>query len=345
MPSKKAKKEEATATTGVQDDLRVGSTGALRPVPQENVFNKLKLHPKFLLAIAAVVVLAIFLFKGQNTQSSQLSITAQQNKFKIDFTIRQYDETNISKFLEKLQISKELLGGVQFELDSTSSAKLAFAAPVVINTKAEADRLTFSGSTEIPILNSSFSSPSGFKLPSTTSVALYSKDLKPRLLKNANIPKEVTTWIAQNLKSESGQYLVIFNKNNDFYLSTKPQNAVNFSNLQKLSPYKQEVENNINIHLSNLAFFQIGEWVYATNSLQNAKDIIAIQNGQAPHVNFPKTEKEVSLAIFLRGNGEVEPGTLSMLVENGQSLEKYLKNTKEALFVLSDKKISGYIDF
>lgn len=297
------------------------------------------------MAIATVVVLSFFLFRGQNTQSSQLTLTAQQNKFKIDFKVLKKDDANISKFLQKLQISKELLGGAQFELDSTSSAKLAFAAPVVINTKAEEDRLTLKGTTETPLLNSSLSSPSGTKLPPTTSVALYSKDLNPRILKNANIPKEVIDWMQQNFKSEPGQYLVIFNKNNDFYISTKPQNTVNFANLQKLSPYKQEVENSINIHLSNLAFFQIGEWVYTTNSLQNAKEIIAIQNGQAPHVNFPKTDNEVSLAIFLRGNTEVEPGTLSMLVENGQSLEKYLKNIKEALFVVSGKNISGYIDF
>ena len=332
----------------------VGETEDLRPVPAQNVFKKLKtpqfLWPALIIAIVGLVILVL-----ATRPQSQLQIKAHEDKFKVDFFLKGKDRAKAEEFLEKLLLPQSVLEGQEFELDSTSSAKLAFASPVVLNLKFKTDSISFSGTSHIPLYDANLPTPTGSKIPTTASIILYGQDFKPIITKEAH-QTEFGAWLEDNLSSQNGQYLMLFDEG--FALKFKPQKPLDLVKLQEIkSPseplYKQETVTDTIVHLVKIsseeqetwAIYQIGDWVLLASSFDIAKNVLALELGEAPYINFPKTDQNVSLVIYFRDQEVANPNSLSLITTNSQKLTKYLDNIKEALIVLDGEKISGSIDF
>lgn len=347
----------------------VDSTEDLRAVPQGSAFKKFKFNPKVILALVVILIMAIILVKNQNKSPSQIKILAQKDKFKIDFLLLGKDQGNMRTIVEKLELPQSLLKGTEFTLDSTSSAKLAFASPINLDVQSSGDGLSFSGNSQIPLVDANLIPTSGFKIPANTNLAIYGKDFKYLLKKNFTLPPEFTTWVDENLNAKQGQYLTVFGEKNDFSLSFREQKPLDFTKLQEIKTsdlgeplYKQETDGSINIHLFRVrekqalssalpqkeevtfAFFEIGEFAHIASSFDSAKAMLAVQRGESPYLNFPKTEKNVSLVIYARNNQETSPESLSIVATGYENISRYFGKIKEGLLVLNAKKISGYVN-
>ena len=333
------------------------STVALRVVPKENVSKLTGLVIKS--ALLALIIFSSFLLttKFNNPPQSKLIISANQNKFDVNFNLQEKDLRDFSKVLENLQVSQDLLKGAEFKLDNNSSVKLALASPIEINLEPKENEIRVSGVSQAPLIYQFLNSPAGFKMPQNTNYALYSKDLSQFVTKNLQMGPDFKTWFEQTTKSEEGEYLIGAD-NANFYLVLKPKETPNFIKLQELPSatqdqlYKQEIENNTNIHLfktgteeKTLAFFEQSGMLYVTNSLEKAKEMIAIQKGEEPYILFPQTPQEISFALFVANKNGNPSKSLAFIDPNIQKFSKYTEKVKEGLVVLAEKQISGYIKF
>jgi hypothetical protein len=359
MRKSKAKKKGAKgAAEKIGEEIQdaAGSTESLRAVPPENA-SKVKFGKKVILIVCLVLLLGAFFLSSRNRSSSQILIKTQKDKFRVDFLIDQKDRANVSGFLEKLGIPQTVAEGLEFRLDSTSSAKLAFTNPITLNLNFSQESVSFSGSSHSPLIDAYLSPQADFKLPADTKIALFSQDFRQVITKNFEMPPALKEWINKNITGLSGQYLVIFGENNDFFLSAEKSAETDFSKLEQIKEnegeplYKQEADSQITIHLiripqeegTTFAFFEIGQTIFLASSHQSAKNTISVQKGEAPIINFPRTGEDVSFAAFFKKTGETE-GILSLFTQNSQ-IAKRLENIKQAQLVISGNEIEGYVDF
>lgn len=328
----------------------VAETEGLRPVPAQSVFKKWP--------ILALIILGLVIFLLQNRPQSRLEISAHQDKFKVEFDLKEKDRARAEEFLGKFQLPQSVLAGQEFELDSTSAAKLAFASPVALDLNFTENSVTFSGESHIPLIEANLTPLQAFKLPASTYLAVFGRDFGQILKKHFSLP-QLDFWIDQNITSEGGQYLTLFTPDANFAISFKAQKPLDTAALEQIAAevgqdaYKQESADDTLIHLvkssqkdgATLAIFEMGEWVYATTSLESAKQLIAVQKGDAPFINFPKTSQSVSLVIFFKKTENLNSESISQITTNSQKLTNYLENIREALIMLSGNQISGYVDF
>lgn len=334
----------------------VASTEGLRPVPPESVFKKLKRISNFFWIAAAVLIVFLFILKSQDRAKSQIRIFSDKDKFKIDFNLEKNDRASANLFLEKLGAAQSILdSGAQFSLDNTSSAKLAFAAPIKLDLKFKENSISFSGQSHIPFQKNTFSPTTAFKIPTGANLVLFGQDFKS-IITNEQLSKELRDWINDNLNSQSGQYLITSGDN--FALSFKPQKQLAFDKLSDVKSddeplYREDTVSDTVIHLvraspkeeATWAIYQIGDWATVASSPDSAKNMISVQRGEAPYINFPKTDESISLAIYYRKGEGLAEGSLSQVTTNSQKLTKYLESTKEVFIMLNREKISGYVDF
>lgn len=335
------------------------SAEGLRLVPRESVFKKFKLRAQFLWPAVALAVLGLVIFVLQNKPQSQLQIKAHQDKFKIEFSPEGKDRAKAERFLAKLALPQSVLEGQEFELDSTSAARLAFASPVTLKLTIKDEQISFSGASRIPLEAANLTPSSTFKLPSSTHLAIYGRDLSQILKKHFGTMQPLDVWIDQNLTAVQDQYLTLFTPEANFALSFKSQKPLDWESLAQIKTedgqpsYKQEFTGDIVIHLvrvpgaelATLAIFEIDQWVHMTTSLESARQLLAVQQGNAPYVNFPKTSQNVSFIIYFKKTETLKADSLSRIVTNSQKFSKYIENIKEAFIMLDHREISGYIDF
>src|SRR3989338_1134862 len=104
--------------------------------PRPEAYRKLKQFPIFenkwlILTIFVILLLVIFVISSKFTNAGTgLEITPIGNKFRLNFQIPKNDQENFSRTLSQLNLPQEVKEGVEFELDATSSAALAFASPI-----------------------------------------------------------------------------------------------------------------------------------------------------------------------------------------------------------------------
>lgn len=335
------------------------SAEGLRPIPRQSVFKKFKLRAQFLWPAATLAVLGLVIFVLQNKPQSQLQIKAHQDKFKIEFALIGKDRAKAERILVKLALPQSVLEGQEFELDSTSAARLAFASPIILDLEVKDEQITFSGASRIPLEAADLAPSSTFKLPSSTHLVIYGRDLSQILKKRFGTMQPLDVWLDQNLMAVQGQYLTLFTPDTNFALSFKPQIPPDWQSLAQIktadgqSSYKQELADDIVIHLvkvpgtepATLAIFEIDQWVHITTSLESARQLLAVQEGNAPFVNFPKTRQNVSFVIYFKRTDTATADSISQIIKNGQKSTKYIENIKEAFIMLDRREISGYIDF
>lgn len=324
--------------------------------PEKDInFKKIVFGTLFLIVLGVIIIWA-------QRSSSQIILTAHNNKFNLSFNLGQNEKANAQKTLEKLGLSQNVLEGIQFELDATSQARLAFVTPVTFDLEFTKERLNFqgkatgvlSGATHVPIAN--------LQIPASTSLAILAPDfgnlIKKRL---APMPADLQAWLDQNLASTNGQYLIIFGDGGDFALVVKPLKQPDFTALATLQsstsePYKQETTANLNFHLVKLpqesqkeitfTFFEQGLFLFMASSRAAAQELANVQKGDIASLNFwPNVEKPVSAAIFWQNSQEVNQDSLSFLVGEDTHLAATLAKISQARLIIRDQEFSGYLDF
>lgn len=320
--------------------------------PEKDInFKKIVFGIFFLIVLGVVVIWA-------QRSSSQIILTAHNNKFNLSFNLRQNEKANAQKTLEKLGLAQNVLEGIQFELDSTSSAKLAFIAPVTIDLDFTKERLNLqgkatgvlSGATPVPIAN--------LQIPASTSLAILAPDFGNLIKKRFVMPKDFQTWLDQNLTSDAGQYLIVFGESGDFALATKPQNPPDFATLAAQSDefYKEESDANLLFHLIKLpqesqkevtfTFFQEGPFLFMASSRAAAQELADVQKGDVTSLNFwPNVEKPVSAAIFWQNSQTVNQDSLSPLVGEDTHLAATLAKISQARLIIRGQEFWAYLDF
>lgn len=314
----------------------------------------MKIAPKVLLGIALLLT-AILIFLIQNLQkTTQIKIEAYQDYFKVAFDIPKKDQGKVQKSTEALNLPQNILEGFEFELDSTSSARLAFATPITINLNFKTEEVNFSGEMAVSQPINLKINPS-LKIPQNTNIGFYAQNFNKFILILLENP-ELVKWYEQNF-TNPGQYLISFGQNSYVIVSTKSEPA-SFHELQQLSTevndqsYKQESFNlasgkTVDLHILKLpTFFQLGENLYFASSPQTAKDFINAQIGNAPAVTFWDTNlKGVSFAAFWQRQETSSQEDLKQVLGGAQNIAKYLTNIERASVIQNGDKFEGTIKF
>lgn len=327
----------------------------------------MKIPPKRTLGTIFLLILAVIIIAYSYSQRhpSTLTLSTSTNKFNLTFQIAENDQQKAADFLEKTNLPSKILSGVEFELDSTSSARLAYLLPTTARLKFSQDRLNLTGQTAAAISGGQFNLPpyNTLKIPNSTSVAIFAEDLTRLLERKYSLPADVKNWLTQSLESANGQYFLIFGQNLDTALIAKPLSKFDFSSLSQNEigqnsglSYKQQTEDGLNFHLLKLSqadgqeitmtFFEMGTYLVLTSSLEAARELINTQKGQEATINFPDSSiNSVSSAILIRPASVDNFQALSFFTDQSAKLQPYLAKVDKALFVVRDKDFSLTVDF
>lgn len=310
--------------------------------------------PKILLGIA-LALLVVLLVQIKNPQkSSQIRIEAFQDHFKVAFDITKTDQQKAQKTLEILNLPQHLLTGFEFELDSTSSAKLAFASPITINLDFENTKVNFAGQMTVtsPI---NLTANSNLKIPKNAKIGIFTQDFKKFAQKILQDPKLIE-WYNQNF-APNAQYLIIFGQK-EFIVVASRTDPVSFSDLESLDTgldqaYKVESFDlagvkTVDLHIlkSQSTFFQLAENLYFANSPQTAKDFINAQIGNAPAITFTNSNLgDVSFVAFWQQQESSSAQDLDLILGTGHNIEKYLTNIERFELIQKNDKFESTIRF
>ena len=298
----------------------------------------------------------------QDRNSSQITLTANQNKFKLNFNLTNQDLTKFSKVLDKLNLPQSVKDGIEFELDATSSAKLAFTAPIKANLNILPEKIIFQGEVDKSFLSDQ--EAESIKIPASTNLVVFGNNVAEFVRSRLNLPDQFSDWFSKNLISAQGQYFIVFGPNSDFALVFKNP-SIDIDGLKNIkdirsnqSLYKEESIDNIKLYLLKLSesldekdltivFFQEGDWTFFASSREAAQELIKIQKSQTPSINFPqKRTTGVSLIIIFRNNGENSIGEnfSNFIFQEGNNLAKSIDRIKNFEFILKKDKFSGLIN-
>src|SRR3990167_7355662 len=134
----------------------------------------MKLTPKITLGLLTLIAIAtLTLVVISSKEQSHLLLTSQTNRFKLEPFIQKNDEDSFTFLLSRLDIPENFRQGIQFELDSTSSAKLEFVTPAKISLNLTKNSINFSGETTIPLLSNQ-TEIKQIKFPASTNLAVFS---------------------------------------------------------------------------------------------------------------------------------------------------------------------------
>lgn len=297
---------------------------------------------------AIALIFIVFLVVYLATLQSTVTIAPVGNKFKLSFQLRKSDEQKFSNLLEKLNLSQSVKQGVQFELDSTSSAKLAFTSPINAKITLASDALNFKGTlTRTPNPSQAFEN---IKIP-ISSTAILGHDFKYFLKKNLDLPADLSAWIDKNLNSDIAQFLIVFGDNYDFAVIFQNKD-INFADLKNIknglgeSIAKEETAEGITFVLLKVeglektpAVFSQNGWNYFVSSAQGAKDLASASKLSAQEIEFPALPQKESLSMvinFVNKNSALPP-YFFLPQENSKILGR-IANFK---FVLKDKSFFG----
>ena len=322
------------------------------------IHQKIKTKKFLLIVFFFIIIVPSSVFLLSQNQKNSLTILASQNKFHVEFAIPKANQKEFTEFLKAQNIPQSVKLGLDFETDSTTSARLAFFTPIKTNFKILGNKIIFSGTTnsqnkELPRQN--------FKIPKETSLAVFAPNFGDFLKSKFTLPDDFSTWLSENLTSESGQYLIVFGKNADFALAWQ-NSALDLNSLKTITTnleteYKEQEEEGINLHLVRLtpkdkkeqtfAIFKIGQWFFITSSLDTARTIIAVQQSQTSQIHFESNKKgqKEAFALFLTNDesNSLNDSFFDLLSIDNQLLMDMLLKITRFEFTLKENDFSGLI--
>lgn len=302
-----------------------------------------------LLALFLIAFIAAFSYRGPQ---SSATITPDQNKFHLSFRLQKGDESKLSNILSRLNLSPAVKQEVEFELDATSSAKLAYVSPVKIALDVGDKYINFEGDLKRNLNGDDFQFES-ISLPSLTSLAILSQKAGDFLAGLSTYP-DYKDWISQNVKSSSGIYLVVFGKSDDFAVVFK-NSDFKVDRLKAIKDargepvYKEQAMENTNYGLLNLsaagpvlAIVTKDGWNIIASSDSAAKGLNPSPQKNGGQV-FPNIGKKgmVVFALYYRNDGN-NPN-VAKYISSGDKLSKILENVTSLVFTLDRGSFFGSI--
>lgn len=333
--------------------------------------------PKKLLGliILAFIITASFLYflKFQaGKETSSLLVSSNQNKFALDFKILDKDQQNFAKILENLALPAKIQQGLEFELDATSSSKLAFATPLNLNLRLTQNSVNYQAVLEPPF-NYQELNFDEIVLPKSFNLVIFAKDLKFFIKAQKFLPNELNIWLSDDLILQDGQYLVLFDSGRQYAFVSRLLRA-DFEKLKTIqikdisaSFYKEEVQEQVTLHLLkipknktnedlDLVLFEKDGWLYLTSSRDAAVLLIDVLNrkDQSSKLSIKSLNKERQasfLLVFSNSQDSLQFDfnklTALNILEpslNASALSEKLSKVKLLEFVLSQQEISGLIE-
>src|SRR3989344_5129808 len=269
--------------------------------PPVGRFLSLSLTLLFLIFIAVLVII-------QNKNTSQVTLIANENEFKLNFDITNNDQSEFLKVLEKLGLPQSVAKGVEFELDATSSAKLTFATPVKANLNILPGKIAFKGKVNTSFLQDQ--EAKSIKIPTSTNLAVFSGNLIAFIKSRLILSQEFSAWLSKNLASDQGQYLVVFGPNSDFTLIFKNPN------------------------------------IYFSSSYEAAQELINTLKSQTPSLDFPPKDTPLASLIILFKNNDQNTGDVftNFILSGSNNYSRSINQVRELDFILRSSEFSGLIN-
>ncbi len=305
------------------------------------------------LGLVVLFLIAFILAFSYRGPQSSATIAADQNKFHLSFQLQKGDELKLTNILSRLNLSPAVKQGVEFELDATSEAKLAYVSPVKIALDIGAKYVNFEGNLKKNLNGDDFQFES-IKLPSLTGLAVLSQK-SADFLAGLSASPEYQDWISQNVKSDGGIYLVVFGKSDDFAVIFKNSNfkidqlkAIRDASGEPV--YKEQIVENTNYGLLNLsgtggpvlAIVTKDGWNIIASSDSAAKELDPSPPKTGGQV-FPMINKKgmVVFALYYRNDGN-NPN-VAKYISSGNKLSKILESVASLVFTLDKGSFSGSI--
>lgn len=306
-------------------------------------------RPKIVLGLALLAFIFFFLWsKSLSSKSGLIStfqISSRQNKFNISFNLTNADKSRFENALAALKLPASLEKGASFELDSTSSAQLAYVSPVKGKMNFVPSGINFSGNPKriaVPA-NLTFQT---FNFPQNLNFAFSGTNLTNMAQDYLTLPANLADTITKD-SSPDAQVVASFGQepNTVYIFKTGNFDITSLKEMTSSGEYKQETQDGVTLYiLKNITAFEIGDFSFITSNLDSAKAIIAATKDKK-HVSFP-TEKEgiVSLLYLNTDKNPVPQSLLNKIFNSPKKVPTFLKNISRLTFHLKDKSFTGSIE-
>lgn len=320
----------------------------------------------YILAIFLILAILISIFLiSQDSKKSSFLLDTRENKFTINLDLKKEDEKNLVELLNELNLLKTSINGFSFELDSTSSAGLAFLTPIKSDFSVKNNSISFSGKTSHSLFLSK-NELDTINVPESSNLVLYSKNLIEFIL-NENIPgfrsgysilnrnllgEEFEIWLGRTFPKEIPGYLLVFGEDANLAIVTLDK-GIDFSSLNDVfdqeqleESYKVETQNEISYHLINtvesedqanqtLALFKIDNWQVLASSRDAAFAVAASIKSGDQSINFPpdNIDSDSNFALFYQNLSDfpVNQNFVNLLFETDNFSQISPQNLKEKL--------------
>lgn len=308
----------------------------------------------FFLILIIIAAAGSYLYTKSNNVSKAI-LQASQNRFTLKFQIKEKDRKNAEAFLEKANLPANLMEGITFEVDATSSAVLAFALPSQADLTLGTKNIGFTGKYQGLRLNTfQFDE---VKMPASTTLAIAGSALPNFLKTHYKLPGSFLTFLSDPKKP---LYFFVFNQNADWVMMFKndptktllPQSLglseesfkeEEFDDQLKLSLIRAK---DINDEEVTLAYFSLDNWSYLSSSRDSAKTIIKIQRNQLEADTFKlrKTNPDTAFAITFNNEEQLGDNFFNLIFSEKPAFSENLKKVKHLEFALRKDSFSGLIE-
>lgn len=303
-------------------------------------------YPKIILGL-----LLIFLVLGiskvgyiREKVNPSFTLTAFQNSFNLKFNLDKTQKAAFGKALENLSLPSSVIEGVNFELDSTSSARLAFYSPISGTVITNGKQIKFTGSLdkEQELINFL-----PFKFPADLNLAIASYNLSKEAQRALNIPQKLLEQIHLE-QDRSGQYLAFFDKGPQTVYIFKTNNFDTDSLktiTEEESSYKEEIQDGVKFFLiKNLAIFQLDNFTLVASSLDAAKKMVSAQK-ENEAVTFPQQGSNSYVLTFINSSkSPVSEDTLRQVFAKKEQIPTFVLKIEKLDLALKGDRFSGIME-
>jgi hypothetical protein len=313
----------------------------------EKAYPKKSRLKKLIPLLSLFIFLTLFLvLLIKLDRDSTISLNSFENKFKVNFNIEKSDQKAFEQVLTALNLPTITKEGFEFELDSTTSAKLAFSLPAQAEIDFEGKEIEFEGEAKTPFLQTHVMED--IRLPKDTQLAIFAGNLVDFASAKSQADESLSSWLREN--SSEGQYFAVFSHEPSYVFVAKSKNA-DFEKLKQISKqdnYKQQEAEGTTYHLlkvgkqsgQTIALFERTPYLFLVSSLNTAKAVSASLNSKDSY-NFKAPQEPVNIFLSYQNKGYAKE-LLKFLFED-ERLENSLSKIEKIEFILKPIKFSGLI--
>lgn len=353
---KKTHQKEVDQIEDKIEEITVGIETDAVPVTKLKLTRPLVITLFFL---GALVVLLLNFSQIIKSPQSTIKIEPQDDRFKILFDFKNQELEVFNKFLGNLNAGA-ISTKVDFELDSTSSTRLAFLTPIVADLNVSEKKVTFDGELQTSLILPS-ARVEDLHMGDTYRIAIYGKNLDQLIKPKYKITSELESWFNQSFMSYEPMYLISLQENS-FAIFFKNSN-LSFEPIKNIklegeveSIYKEEalddnifylirLNSDIDTLFSSVVITKFKEWYLLSESKDTAKSILDTQTKSTR--SFRDFATDATFILSLNNPETVTESLIDFVLVTQSSFETKLleavNKTKSAELVLKQSTFSGLI--